>query len=145
MNGSQNCQYLELFGKPTTRKELKEGLSKLIVKLRQGFRPGLSKELHQEINDGIKLAKELHKILLKDWDKHINPLDLGVDNRNYYLDRKLNSRILIETLGKLEPGSKAEVLALPPATNTSQSYQANGVVRGAVSTSNQKEKTLIKK
>lgn len=144
LNSSHNCQFLELFGKPTTREELNEGLSELIVKLRQGFRPDLSKELHKEINDGIKLAKELHDILLKNWDKHINPLDLGVDNRKY-IGRKLNSRILIETLGKLKPGNKTKVPALPPATNTSQSPQANGVVRRAVTTNNQKEKTLVKK
>jgi hypothetical protein len=151
LNGSQNCQFLELFGKPTTKEELKKGLSKLLIKLKQEFNPNLPKELHQEINDGIKLAKELHEILLKDWDLHINPLDLGIDNRKY-ISRKLNSRILIETLGKLEPGNKAKVPALPPARNTnhttqnvSQSSQGNGVVRSTISTSNQKEKTLIKK
>lgn len=152
LNGSQDCQFLELFGKPKTKEELKEGLSKLIVKLRQGFSPNLPKESHQEINDGIQKAKELHDILLKDWDIHINPLDLGIDNRKY-IGRKLNSRILIETLGKLKPGNKAKVTAaLPPARNinhtthnTSQSSQRNRV-RDATYTSNQKEeKTLIKK
>ena len=151
LNGSQDCQFLELFGRPTTRGELKEGLSNLIVKLRQGYRPNLPRELHQEINDGIKLAKELHDILLKDWDLHINPLDLGIDNRKY-ISRKLNSRILIETLGKLEPGNKVKVPALPPAMNTKhtiqkehQSSRRNGVAKSAISTSNQKERTLIKK
>lgn len=143
LNGSQNCQFLELFGKPTTREELKEGLSKLSIKLRHGFNPNLPRERHQEINDGIQKAKELHKILLKDWDLYINPLDLGIDNRKY-IDRKLNSRILIETLGKLEPGNKAKVPALPPAQNTPRSSRTSSV-RNAASTSNKKEKTLIKK
>lgn len=151
LNGSQDCQFLELFGKPITKEELKVGLSRLIIKLREGFYPDIPQEHHQEIINGIKLAKELHDILLKDWDLHINPLDLGIDNRKY-IGRKLNSRILIETLGKLKPGNKTKVpAALPPARNInhtiqniSQSSQRNHV-RGAASTSNQKEKTLVKK
>ncbi|MGV2830436.1 hypothetical protein [Myxosarcina sp. GI1(2024)] len=151
LNGSQDCQYLELFGKPTTKEELKTGFSNLKVKLRQGFNPNLSRERHQEINDGIQMAKELYEILLKDWNIHINPFDLGIDNRKY-LGIELKSHILIETLGKSEPGDKTKVSALPPAwninhtpQNTSQFSQENGVVKSAISTINQKEKTLVKK
>ena len=106
----RESEVLNLFGNPLTKEQFETAYSKILQALKEK-RNALPTENSEEIanyNKAILDLKGLKGMILKQWDKKINPLDPSVDDRGI-ITLKLGSPIL-KSLSKKEKSTTQNLL-----------------------------------